>query len=158
MFKIQPMNTFSKIAISKSGQKIFKKMLDPKNQDWYNKALPNIETTSATVAYIIATQVQKDIDRDSKFALQIQNVLSWVFSLALATPLNKGVQKFGENVIKHLKPDHIEDVTKCINGIRIGAPIAMVVCINRFLLPTLFVPISSKIRDFCKKHKKTIGV
>lgn len=158
MAKVPSVNIFTKIATSARGQKIFKKMLDPQNQDWYNKTLPNIETTAATVAYVLATHVQKDIDKDSKTALQIQNILSWIASLALATPLNKGIQKFGDKVIKGLDPKNIPDVHKCINGIRVGAPIAMVIGINRFLLPTLFVPVSSKIRDFCKFYREIMDV
>lgn len=143
-------NIFTKIAKSKYGQKIYKKMLDPKKDGFWNNTMPLIETSVASLCYIGATAVQPKIDDKSKKALQIQNVLSWVFSLLLSGALNRGVNKAGKGIIKHLKPELMEDGHKVINAIEVGLPILSVTLINRFALPTLFVPMSSKIRDFGK--------
>lgn len=143
-------NIFTKIAKSKYGQKIYKKMLDPKKDGFWNNTMPLIETSVASLCYIGATAVQPKIDDKSKKALQIQNVLSWVFSLLLSGALNRGVNKAGKGIIKYLKPELMEDGHKVINAIEVGLPILSVTLINRFALPTLFVPMSSKIRDLGK--------
>ena len=145
-------NIFTKIAKSKYGQKIYKKMLDPKKDGFWNNTMPLIETSVASACYIGATAIQPNIDDKSKKALQIQNVLSWVFSLLLSGALNRGVNKAGKGIIKHLKPELMEDGHKVVNAIEVGLPILSVTLINRFALPTLFVPMSSKIRDFGEKN------
>lgn len=144
MLKINP---FTSIAKSKWGQKIYKNILDPSKDKFWNNTMPLIETSVASLCYIGATAVQKNIDDKSKKAMQWQNVLSWVFSLAISAKLNKSVTKFGEKIIKGLKPELMTDAHKVINGIQVGLPIAVVTLINRFALPTVFVPISSVIRD-----------
>lgn len=144
MLKINP---FTTIAKSKVGQRVYKKILDPSKDTFWNNTTPLLETTAASVCYIISTQVQKDIDDKSKKAMQWQNVLSWVFSIGISAKLNKSVTKFGEQLVKHLKPEIIPDSHKVINGIKVGLPIAVVTLINRFILPTVFVPVSSVIRD-----------
>ncbi len=144
MLKINP---FTSIAKSKFGQRIYKNMLDPSKDKFWNNTMPSIETTVASLCYIGATAVQKNIDDKSKKAMQWQNILSWVFSVAVASKLNKSVTKFGEKIIKGLKPEIISDFHKVQNGIQVGLPIMVVTLINRFILPTVFVPISSVIRD-----------
>lgn len=145
-------NIFTKIAKSKYGQKIYKKMLNPKKDGFWNNTMPLIETSVASLCYIGATAVQPKIDDKSKKALQIQNVLSWIASLVLSGALNRGVNKAGNGIIKHLKPELMNDGHKIINAIQVGLPILSVTLINRFLLPTLFVPMSSKIRDYNKSN------
>lgn len=144
MLKINP---FTAIAKSKVGQKVYKKILDPSKDVFWNNTTPLLETTAASACYIISTQVQKDIDDKSKKAMQWQNILSWIFSVGISAKLNKSVTKFGEQLVKHLKPEVIPDSHKVINGIKVGLPIAVVTLINRFILPTVFVPVSSVIRD-----------
>lgn len=144
MLKINP---FTAIAKSKIGQRVYKKILDPSKDTFWNNTTPLLETTAASACYIISTQVQKDIDDKSKKAMQWQNILSWIFSIGISAKLNKSVTKFGDKLIKHLKPEIIPDSHKVINGIKVGLPIAVVTLINRFILPTIFVPISSIIRD-----------
>lgn len=140
-------NPFTAIAKSKVGQRVYKSMLDPSKDTFWNNTTPLLETTASSICYIVATQVQKDIDDKSKKAMQWQNILSWVFSIGISAKLNKSVTKFGEQLVKHLKPEIIPDSHKVINGIKVGLPIAVVTLINRFILPTVFVPISSVIRD-----------
>ena len=144
MLKINP---FTTIAKSKVGQRVYKKILDPSKDTFWNNTTPLLETTAASACYIISTQVQKDIDDKSKKAMQWQNILSWIFSIGISAKLNKSVTKFGEQLVKHLKPEIIPDSHKVINGIKVGLPIVVVTLINRFVLPTVFVPVSSIIRD-----------
>ena len=144
MLKINP---FTTIAKSKVGQKIYQSVLDPSKDKFWNNTLPILETSASSICYIAATQVQKNIDDKSKKAMQWQNILSWVFSIGISAKLNKSVTKLGEQLVKHLKPEVIPDSHKVTNGIKVGLPIAVVTLINRFILPTVFVPISSVIRD-----------
>lgn len=154
MAKINPIgNFFSKIAKSKIGQKVYKKILDPSKDTFWNNTMPLIETSVASLCYIGATAIQKNIDDKSKKAMQWQNVLSWGASLILAGSLNKGITKASKGIIKHLKPELMNDSHKIINGIQVGLPIAVVTLINRFILPTAFVPISSVIRDTVDKRE-----
>jgi hypothetical protein len=154
MAKVNPIgNFFSRIAKSKLGQKIYKNILDPKKDTFWNNTMPLIETSVASLCYIGATAVQKNIDDKSKKAMQWQNVLSWAFSLVIAGSLNKGVTKVSKGIIKHLKPELMADAHKVTNGIQVGLPIAVVTLINRFILPTAFVPISSIIRDTVDKRE-----
>lgn len=150
-------NIFTSIAKSKYGQKVYKYILDPKKDKFWNETMPLIETSVASLCYIGATAVQKDIDSDSKKAMQWQNVLSWAFSLMLSRPLNRKVTKFGEQIIKNLKPELMKDGHKVLDGIKVGLPILNVTLINRFLLPTIFVPISSVIRNKIKEKKLDIN-
>lgn len=140
-------NIFTSIAKSNLGQKVYKNMLDPKKDKFWNNTIPLVETTTASICYIGATAVQKNIDDKSKKALQWQNVLSWGVSMVLGSKLNKKASKMGEKIIGGLKPELVPDMKKVVNGLQVGLPIATVTLINRFALPTLFVPISSIIRD-----------
>ena len=147
-------NIFTKIAKSETGQKIYKKVLDPKHDKFLDNTLPIIESGVVSSFYIISTAAQKKIDDDSRKALQIQNLLSLAFSVGLAIPLNKKVGKVGEKIIKNLKPEIMEDGHKVVDGIKVGLPILNSILISRFLVATALVPASSKIRDAVKKDKK----
>ena len=147
-------NIFTKIAKSETGQKIYKKVLDPKHDKFLDNTLPIIESGVISGFYIASTAMQKKIDSDSRKALQIQNVLSLAFSVGLAIPLNKKVGKIGDKIIQHLKPELMEDGHKVIDGIKVGLPILSSILISRFLVATALVPASSKIRDAVKKDKK----
>lgn len=147
-------NIFTKIAKSETGQKIYKKVLDPKHDKFLDNTLPIIESGVISSFYIASTAVQKKIDDDSRKALQIQNVLSLLFSVGLAIPLNKKVGKLGDKIIKNLKPELMEDGHKVVDGIKVGLPILNSILISRFLVATALVPASSKIRDAVKKDKK----
>ena len=147
-------NIFTKIAKSETGQKIYKKVLDPKHEKFLDNTLPIIESGVISGFYIASTAMQKKIDDDSRKALQIQNLLSLAFSVGLAIPLNKKVGKMGEKIIQHLKPEIMEDGHKVVDGIKVGLPILNSILISRFLVATALVPASSKIRDSVKKDKK----
>lgn len=145
-------NIFTKIANSKWGQKVYKKLLDPKAEGFWNRTMPVLETATISAFYIASTAMQKNIDRDSKTALQWQNVLSGVASVGLSIPMNRGVSKFADNVSKYLDPHLVKDVHKVTNGLRVGLPILTSLLVSRFLVAVALVPLSSKIRDTVKKH------
>lgn len=147
-------NIFSKFAKSETGQNLYKKILDPKHDKFLDNTLPIVESGVISGFYIASTAMQKKIDDDSRKALQIQNVLSLLFSVGLAIPLNKKVGKLGEKVVKNLKPEIMEDGHKVIDGVKVGLPILNSILISRFLVATALVPVSSKIRDVVKKDKK----
>ena len=147
-------NIFTKIAKSKMGQKIYKEVLDPKHDKFLDNTLPIIESGVISGFYMASTAMQKKIDDDSRKALQIQNVLSLLFSVGLAIPLNKKVGKMGEKIVKNLKPELMEDGHKVVDGVKVGLPILNSILISRFLVATALVPASSKIRDAVKKDKK----
>lgn len=147
-------NVFTRLAKTKTGQKIYKEVLDPKHEKFLDNTLPIIESGVISGFYIASTAVQKKIDDDSRKALQIQNVLSLLFSVGLAIPLNKKVGKIGEKIVKNLKPEIMEDGHKVVDGIKVGLPILNSILISRFLVATALVPASSKIRDSVKKEHK----
>ena len=139
---------FTKIATSKWGQKIYNKALNPKNDAFWDKTLPIIETSVASTAYIINTELgTKDLDKKSRQAIQIQNVLSWVASVAISIPMNKKLNKTTKAIEKKLKPEIMEDFHKVKQGLSIAFPLLFVTVLNRALIPSLLVPISSNIRD-----------
>lgn len=155
MAKVSPItNFFTKIASSKAGQKFYNKALNPKKDSFWDATMPMIETSVASLCYIGSTAVQKDIDDRSKKALQIQNVLSWVISLGISMPLNKRLLKFTKNIEKGLKPELMEDFHKVSKGLAIIAPLTFVTVLNRALIPSVLVPISSVIRDRHDKRKQ----
>jgi hypothetical protein len=147
-------NIFTKLAKTQTGQKVYKEVLDPKHQKFLDNTLPIIESGVISGFYIASTAMQKKIDKDSRKALQIQNVLSLLFSVGLAVPLNKKVGKMGDKIIEHLKPELMEDGHKVVDGIKVGLPILSSILISRFLVATALVPASSKIRDSVKGKSK----
>ena len=148
-------NIFTAMAKTDVGQRIYKKVLDPKHDKFMNTQLPVIESVVISGFYIASTAMQKKIDKDSREALQWQNILSLLFSVGLAVPLNKKVAKFGDKIIKNLKPELMEDGHKVVDGIRVGLPILNSIVISRFLVAVGLVPLSSKIRETIKaRHNK----
>ena len=148
-------NIFTTVAKTQTAQKIYKRVLDPKHDKFMNTQLPVIESAVISGMYIFSTAIQKNIDPDSKEALQWQNILSLLFSVGMAIPLNKKVAKIGDNIIKHLKPELIEDGHKVVDGIKVGLPILNSILISRFLVAVGLVPLSSKIREAIKeRHAK----
>ena len=145
-------NIFTRMTNTEWAKKFYKKVLDPKNQKALDTYLPVFESGLISSFYIFSTAVQPKIDKDSKTALQIQNVLSFLASVGLSIPMNKGVSKFGDKVISHLKPELMNDGHKVVNGIKVGLPIAMSLLVSRFLVATALVPISSVIREGVKRY------
>ena len=74
-------NIFTKIAKSKTGQKIYKEVLDPKHE-FLDNTLPIIESGVISGFYMASTAMQKKIDDDSrKGTPNTENVLSLLFSV-----------------------------------------------------------------------------
>lgn len=147
-------NAFTKIASSKQGQQLYNKILNPKYDSFWNQTMPIVETSVATVAYILNTNAQKNIDKKSKKAIQIQNILSWVVSLGISIPLNKQLDKFTKSVERGLNPALVKDFHKVSQGLNIIAPLVSVTLLNRAILPSVLVPVSSVIRDKYESKKK----
>ena len=147
-------NIFTKIANTKWGKKFYKEILDPKHTKVLDTYLPVFESGLISSFYIVSTAVQPKIDKDSKTALQIQNILSFLASVGLSIPMNKGIAKFGDRIIKHLKPELMNDGHKVLDGIRVGLPLVNSLVVSRFLIATALVPISSIIREGVKKHNE----
>ena len=147
-------NIFTRIAQTKVAQKFYKKLLDPKNDKFLDNTLPIIESGVVSSFYIISTAMQKKIDEDSRKAMQIQNVLSLLFSVGMAIPLNRKVGEIGSKIIKHLKPSLMEDGHKVVDGIKVGLPILSSIVISRFIVAVGLVPLSSKIREAVKSRSK----
>ena len=150
--RINPFTAFSKSNI---GQRFYKTVLDPKNQKWLNTKLPLIESFVVTSMYCLNTERLKNTDRKNKNALQLQNVMSGVSGIALGGILNKGMDKFSNNVIKHLDPSKIEDLHKITGGLKVALPIIATAFSMRYVSQVLFVPLSCWLRDkvFKKKPK-----
>jgi hypothetical protein len=146
-------NIFTSIAKTQTAQKIYKKVLDPKHDKFMNTQLPVIESAVISGMYIFSTAIQKNIDSDSKEALQWQNILSLLFSVGMAIPLNKKVAKLGDKIIKNLKPELMEDGHKVVDGLKVGLPILNSILISRFLVAVGLVPLSSKIREAIKERR-----
>lgn len=147
-------NIFTKIAETKTAQNIYRKVLNPKNDKFLDNTLPIIESGVVSSFYIISTAMQKKIDDDSRKAMQIQNVLSLLFSVGMAIPLNRKVGEIGSKIVKHLKPQLMEDGHKVVDGIKVGLPILSSIVISRFIVAVGLVPLSSKIREAIKKGKQ----
>lgn len=147
-------NIFTKIAQTEVAQNIYKKALDPKHSKFLDNTLPIIESGVVSSFYIISTAMQKKIDEDSRKAMQIQNVLSLLFSVGMAIPLNRKVGEIGSKIIRHLKPSLMEDGHKVVDGIKVGLPILSSIVISRFIVAVGLVPLSSKIREAVKNRGK----
>lgn len=145
-------NIFTRIANSEWGKKFYKKVLDPSKETFWNRTMPIVETGLISGFYIASTAMQKKIDKDSRAALQWQNVLSGVASVGISIPMNKGVSKLADEVSKRIKPELVTDVRKVSEGLRVGLPILSSILISRFLVAVALVPLSSVIRDAVKKH------
>ena len=105
---------------------------------------------------MLSTQVQKDIPKENKKSIQIQNVLSFLVSAITAIPLNKKATKIGEGVIKHLKPELMKDGHKVVDAIKVCTPMLSTLLISRLAVAVGLVPLSTKIRDTINNKKLDI--
>ena len=150
----------SGIGNSKASQKFYKWATNPKNEKILNQRLPQAETVIATSLYMISTARQKNIDKDRKDMLQIQNVASGVAGLCVASALSKKVGNFGEKVIKGLDPEKIppENIKQIGAGLRVGIPLVTTAFCMRFLIPSAIALFSEKVmdkvRDKREEHRK----
>lgn len=150
-------NIFTRFAKSNLGKKIYKNVLHPSREQFLNNHLPIIESAIVTGFYMFSTQVQKDIPKENKKSIQIQNVLSFLVSAGTAIPLNKQATKLGKGIIKHLKPELMKDGHKVVEAIEIGMPMLTTLLISRFLVAVGLVPLSTKIREVINNKKLDIN-
>ena len=146
----------STVGNSNAGQRFFKWAVNPANEKILNQTLPQIETIIATGCYMASTARQKNIDKDQRDMLQIQNVASGVVGLTLATVMSRKIGKFGEDVIKHLDPKKIpiENMSKVQTGLRVGIPLVTTALCMRFIIPSAIAMFSGKIMDKVRANRE----
>lgn len=146
----------TRIANSKKGQKFYKWACDPKKDAFFNNTLPQVETALSTACYIWSTEKQKNIERDQKNLLQIQNVGSGLVGIAVGSWANRKVSKFGEEVIKELDTKKVDpkSVRQISAGIRVALPLIITGVIMRFAIPSLLAGFSGKVMDKVREKQK----
>lgn len=147
----------SRIAKSKAGQRVYTKLLNPDKENFLNNTLPLIESAVCTGSYIYATATDKNIPKESKPALQWQNVINGVAGIAVSSRLNKWVSKKGAAVIKDLDPKLVKDFEGVVSGVRVGLPILMTSLVMRYAVSTLSVPVSTAAKKLDKFFNKPKG-
>ena len=146
-----------KFATSKVGTRLYKWASSEKGQKWLYETLPTLETATATISYIYATERQK-LSRREKNVLQWQNVLPALVGMAVGTYLNRKVFKFGEKIIENLKPELVPDAHKIMGGIRVATPIFTTALLMRWALPVATAFISGEIEEYKSKKKGKLDI
>lgn len=146
-------DALARFAKSKTGQKIYNTLLNPKHETFMNNTLPLIESTVCTGSYIWATARDKKIPEEQKPILQWQNIINGVLGVAISGTMNRWVSKKGAEVIKGLKPELIPQFESVVNGVKVGLPILMTTLVMRFGISTASVPMSSAVKNVYNKLK-----
>lgn len=146
-------DVLARIAKSKTGQKVYKTLLNPDKETFLNNTLPLIESAVCTGSYIYATANDKKIPKEQKPILQWQNVINGVLGIAISGALNRWVSKKGAKVIQGLKPELVKDFDAVVNGVRVGLPILMTTLVMRFGVSTASVPMSAWTKKTYNKLK-----
>ena len=139
----------ARIANTKTGQKVIKWATQPNKEKMLNHTLPQIETILATSCYVYSTAKQKNIDKERKQLLQIQNVGSGLVGLFVAGAANRWIGNKTEEIIKYIDPKKIDpkSLRQISTGLRVGAPILTTAIVMRMALPTLIAGFSGKLMD-----------
>ena len=145
-------NALSKIALSKTGQKMYSYLCDPKNQKFLSIATPAVETAVATSFYTVATQLQKNLDDRRKHMLHVQNIGAGIAGLTVSSWLNKGIYNCVEKIVPQLSPEIGKNLHKVSGGLRVGLPILTCCVFTRCLFPALIAAFSGKVEEH--RHKK----
>lgn len=132
---------------TKPMQKFYKKVCDPKYDNFFNNTLPTLETVVSTSCYVVSTEKQKNIPREQKNVLQWQNVLSGLAGMAMGSYLNHKVTNFANKLAPKVNKDLVEDVHKVSGGIRILLPLIMTAMTMRLVMPVLTAQVSTIIED-----------
>ena len=148
----------NRFANSNLGLKLYKWASSEKGQKWLYNSLPTLETVTATICYVYATERQKGLNRREKNVLQWQNVLPALIGMAMGTYLNRKVFNFGETIIKNLKPELVPDAHKIMGGIRVATPIFTTALLMRWALPVATAFISGEIEEFKSRRKKKLDI
>lgn len=144
------------IAKSKSGEKFYKWCAQPGKDKFLNNTLPQVETVLSTGCYVWSTAKQKNIDKDRKQLLQIQNVGSGAVGLVLSSAANKWIGNQTENIIKDLDPNKLDPKTirKVSTGLRVIAPVLTTAICMRLLIPTVLACFSGKVMDKVREKRE----
>jgi hypothetical protein len=146
-----------KFATSKIGTRLYKWASGEKGQKWLYESLPTLETVVATGCYVYATERQK-LSRREKNVLQWQNVLPALIGMAVGSYLNRKVFKFGEEIIKNLKPELIPDAHKIMGGIRVTLPLVTTAILMRWALPVATAFVSGEIEEYKSRRKEKLDI
>lgn len=144
---INPVQSF---ATSKTGQRFYKWLCDPKKERFFNCTLPTVESAIATAAYIASTEAQSNIPREQKNLLNWQTILSGAIGMTIGSALNKRVTKFADKVIPKINKN-IEDVHKIKTGLAIALPLAATALVMRFVMPVVTAQASAIIEERRRK-------
>ena len=149
-------NLLANIAKTKPAEKFFKWAGKPGSDQFLNNTLPQVETVLSTACYVWSTARQKNIEKDQKDLLQIQNIGSGLVGLAVGSYANRKVSKFGEALIKELDPKKIDPkaIRQISSGIRVALPLAMTGVIMRLGIPTILALFSGKWMDKVRENRK----
>lgn len=147
---------FESLASSKTGQKVYKWACEPKSEKFLNNNLPQIETVLSTACYMWSTARQKNIEKDQRDLLQIQNLGSGILGVGLGAYLNRKIGKYTEKVIKDLDSNKIDpkSIRKISTGLRVGLPILTTAVLMRLVTPTVLAFISGKMMDKKRENQK----
>ena len=145
------------IAKSKTGQKVYGWCAKQGHDRLLNNTLPQVETVLSTLCYVASTERQKNIDRDRKNLLQIQNVGSGAVGLVLGSAANHWISNKTDEIVKYLDPKKLDPKTlrKVSTGLRIAAPIMTTAICMRLLIPTVLAAFSGKIMDKAREKRET---
>lgn len=143
-------------ANSNTGKKIYKWAVNPDKEHFLNNTLPQVETVLSTACYVWSTAKQKNIEKDQRDLLQIQNIGSGIVGIGVASWANRKVGKLGEAVIKDLDPKKVDPKTikKITSGIRVAIPLAVTSCIMRLAIPSVLAAVSGKMMDKVRSKRQ----
>lgn len=146
----------SGIGNSSKGQQFFKWASQASSEKFLNNTIPQLETLLATGCYVYSTSKQKNIDKEQRDLLQIQNVASGIVGITIASVANRAIGRFGDSVIKHLDTNKINpnSIKQISTGLRIGLPIATTAFCMRFLIPSCIALFSGKVMDKIREKRK----
>lgn len=144
---INPVQSF---ATSKTGQRFYKWLCDPKKERFFNCTLLNIDTAVATASYIASTEMQPNIPREQKNLLNWQNVLSAVVGITCGAFFNRKASRLVDKVIPKISKN-IEDVHKVKTGLAICLPLVVTSATMRFAIPVITAQVSAIIEERRRK-------
>ena len=147
---------FEWLAKTKPGQKVYKWCAEGNHDRFLNNTLPQVETVLSTACYVWSTAKQKNIEKDQRDLLQIQNVGSGIVGLALGTAANHWISKQTDKIVKDLDPKVMDPkaLRKVSTGLRVFAPICTTALCMRFLIPSFIAAFSGKWMDKVREKRE----
>lgn len=148
---------FEWLAKTKPGQKVYKWCAEGNHDRFLNNTLPQVETVLSTACYVWSTSKQKNIEKDQRDLLQIQNIGSGIVGLGLGTAANHWISKQTDKIVKDLDPKVMDPkaLRKVSTGLRVFAPILVTGTIMRFLIPSFIAAFSGKWMDKVREKRET---